>query len=244
MLLLSPSAQFSAHLLAAFLILAGPVLSYFIDRPLLRRISTSRQKIRFYGYTMASSWALAATAVWITGPATLFFPPTSSGPRLPTYAHVLFGLLLTAFFALGLVPLFQTLRGEKYRAAYARAYHRSLDEASKILPETRQERLWFAAVSITAGVCEELVCRGFIFRYLDGIALHLPLVAVLLIASASFGLNHIYQGKTGMLKTGIAGLAFGGLFLITGSLLLPMILHAAVDLQTVFVLRAPRPEHN
>ena len=47
-----------------------------------------------------------------------------------------------------------------------------------------------------------------------------------------------------MLKTGIAGLAFGGLFLITGSLLLPMILHAAVDLQTVFVLRAPRPEHN
>ena len=237
----SPSAQLSAHLLATFLFVVSPVLSYFVDRRLLRRISNSRQKLRFYGYTMVSSWAIAAIALWITGTGPLFFPPTPSGRGLPTSARVLFGARLAAFFLLGLMPLFQSLRGEKYRAAYARAYYRSLDEASKILPETLEERLWFSAVSITAGIYEELVCRGFVFRYLDGIALHLPLIAVLLLAAASFGLNHIYQGKTGVIKTSVAGIAFGGLFLFTGSLLLPMILHTAVDLQTVFILRSPSP---
>jgi membrane protease YdiL (CAAX protease family) len=106
---------------------------------------------------------------------------------------------------------------------------------------THQERLWFAAVSVTAGVCEEILCRGFMIRYLDGIALHLQLSAALLLASAIFGVNHIYQGKLDMLKTGIAGVAFGGLFLLTGSLLLPMVLHCAVDLQAVFVLRPAKP---
>jgi membrane protease YdiL (CAAX protease family) len=233
---LSPNAQLSAHLLAVFLIVAGPLVSYFFERPFLRRISSSRQKLRFYAYTILSQWIIVAITLGITGFGPLFFPPAPTGGGLPAYAHVFFGVLLTAFFVLGLMPFFQSLRGEKYRAAYARAFHRSLDKASKMLPETQQERLWFAAVSLTAGVCEELLCRGFIFRYLDGIALHLPLIAVLLVASASFGLNHIYQGKVGMLKTGVAGLAFGGLFLFTGSLLLPMLLHTAIDLQALFVL--------
>lgn len=45
-----------------------------------------------------------------------------------------------------------------------------------------------------------------------------------------------------MLKTEIAGLAFGGLFLLTGNLLLLILLHIAIDMQTVFVLRPANPQ--
>jgi membrane protease YdiL (CAAX protease family) len=225
------------HLLAFLLIIVSPLVSYFYERPFLRNISSSSQKVSFYRYILIAQWPNAALALWIAGPGNLFYPPASQGNALPAYARILFAVLLAAFFILGLMPFLQSLRGEKVRAAYAAAYHRSLDDVSKLLPDTHEERLWFAAVSITAGVCEEFLCRGFMFRYLDGIALHLPLLPTMLLASAIFGVNHIYQGKPGMLKTGIAGLAFGGLFLFTGNLLLPILLHTAVDLQTVFVLR-------
>jgi|HubBroStandDraft_1064217.scaffolds.fasta_scaffold08456_3 membrane protease YdiL (CAAX protease family) len=227
----------SEHFLAFLIVVVSPLVSYFYERPLLRGISSSRQKMGFYGYVLLVQWPVAAIALWISAPANLFFPPEAQGPALPVYARILFGVLLAAFFLLGLMPFFQSLRGEKFRAAYASAYHRSLHDVSKLLPETHEERLWFAAISITAGVCEEILCRGFMLRYLDGIALKLPLTAALIIAAAIFGINHIYQGKVGMLKTGIAGLAFGGLFLFTGNLLIPILMHIAIDLQGVFVLR-------
>jgi membrane protease YdiL (CAAX protease family) len=232
------------HILAFLLIVVSPLVSYFYERPFLRAISSSRQRLAFYRYIIFVQWPVAAAALWILGPANLFFPPSNPGHSLPGYARVLFGILLAAFFILGLMPFFQSLRGEKFRAAYARAYHRSLDDVSKLLPETNQERLWFAAISVTAGVCEEILCRGFMIRYLDGIALHLPLVWAVLLAAAIFGVNHIYQGKLGMLKTGIAGTAFGGLFLFTGNLLLPMLLHTAIDMQAVFVLRPVKPQQD
>ena len=236
--------QWTVHLLALQLIVAGPLLSYFYERPLLRSITTSQQKIRFYRYIVATLWPLAAFALWIAGPSSVIFPPASESQGVPEYARILFAILLVAFFVLGLMPFLQSLRGEKFRAAYARAYHSSLDDVSKLLPETNQERLWFAGISITAGVCEEILCRGFMIRYLDGIALHLHLVWALLVAAAIFGVNHIYQGKLGMLKTAIAGAAFGGLFLFTGNLLFPILLHAAIDMQAVFVLRPAKPQQD
>jgi uncharacterized protein len=233
----SPRNPLWSHFLAFQIVVVSPLVSYLYERPLLRKISGSTQKVGFYRYILSAQWPLAAAALWIAGPSSVFFPPLSQSHSLPSYARALFGILLTAFFILRLMPLFQSLRGERFRAAYAAAYHRSLNDVSKLLPETHQERLWFTAISVTAGVCEEILCRGFLIRYLDGIALHLPLAAALLVAAALFGINHIYQGKLGVLKTGIAGLAFGGLFLFIGNLLLPMLLHTAIDLQSVFVLR-------
>jgi len=230
------------YFLAFLLIVVSPLVSYFYERPFLRSISSSAQKVGFYRYILIVQWPIAAAALWISGPGNLFFPPASPGHGLPSYASILFAILLGAFFILGLMPLVQSLRGERLRAVYAAAYRRSLCDVSKLLPDTREERRWFAAVCVTAGVCEEILARGFTFRYLDGIAMHLSLAVILLLASAIFGINHIYQGKLGMLKTGIAGLAFGGLFLLSGNLLLPILLHIAIDLQTVFVLRPARAD--
>ena len=49
--------------------------------------------------------------------------------------------------------------------------------------------------------------------------------------AAGFGLAHWYQGRVGVLKTGLLGGLMATFYLGTGSLLWPAILHVAIDLQ-------------
>jgi membrane protease YdiL (CAAX protease family) len=44
-----------------------------------------------------------------------------------------------------------------------------------------------------------------------------------------FGFGHAYQGKMGMVQTGIIGLIFGVVFIFTKSLVASQILHIIVD---------------
>jgi len=61
----------------------------------------------------------------------------------------------------------------------------------------------------------------------------------LLVAAVIFGLQHLYQGAKGVGSTAVVGVLFGLLFLLSGSLILPMVLHAALDLRLLTVLRPP-----
>jgi membrane protease YdiL (CAAX protease family) len=56
-----------------------------------------------------------------------------------------------------------------------------------------------------------------------------PTWVALIGSSLAFGIGHLYQGVTGILKTGTVGLVVGGLYLISGSIWLPMFVHAAID---------------
>ena len=57
------------------------------------------------------------------------------------------------------------------------------------------------------------------------------------LSSIAFGFGHMYQGKIGIVKTGGIGLALAGLYVLTGSLWAPMVLHAFVDVNSGFVGR-------
>ena len=109
-----------------------------------------------------------------------------------------------------------------------------------MLPVSGHERLWFAVLSVSAGVCEELIYRGFLLEYFRGRLngpLHLNLTAAWLLTSVAFGTAHLYQGLKGILSTTIAWLALGMLAILSGSLALPMLLHALVDLQVLVMYR-------
>ncbi len=54
-----------------------------------------------------------------------------------------------------------------------------------------------------------------------------------------FALAHLYGGIGGVIGSAVAGFIFGLLFILTGSLLLPMILHATLDLRMLVILRPP-----
>ena len=94
------------------------------------------------------------------------------------------------------------------------------------LPHTNRELRSFYGVSITAGIVEEIVYRGFVLWYL---ALVMPLWAAVVVSSVAFGLGHSYQGTSGVARVTAVGLAFGVFYVFTGSIWLPILAHAIVD---------------
>lgn len=103
-----------------------------------------------------------------------------------------------------------------------------MESVVDILPHTARENLLFKLLSITAGICEEIVFRGYALWYLSSFV---PMWAAILIGATAFGLGHLYQGAAGVVKTGVVGAIAGALFAASGSLLWPIVLHVAIDLQ-------------
>lgn len=100
--------------------------------------------------------------------------------------------------------------------------------AGRILPTDGFERAAFVAAALTAGLCEEILYRGWLplsFGALTGS----PGLGFAL-AALAFGLGHAYQGRNGMILTGALGLFLGAVVAWSGSLIPGQILHVAIDL--------------
>ena len=108
--------------------------------------------------------------------------------------------------------------------------------AIRILPRTKKEKGLFSFVSLSAGICEEIIYRGFVVFLLLTIFPEIPIYLIVLLPSILFGTGHIYQGLSGVISTGVVGAMFMCLFLVTGSLILPMLLHFIVDFSSTFIL--------
>ena len=109
------------------------------------------------------------------------------------------------------------------------------NRASAMIPSTERERRYFAVVSVGSGPTEELLCRGFMFYFVRLWLPHLDMASVLLLTSAAFGFAHLYQGWKGILMTGIGGALLGVLYLASGNLLLPMVVHSLGNLRVAFL---------
>lgn len=96
-----------------------------------------------------------------------------------------------------------------------------------LLPATHFETGVWILVSLVAGVCEELVFRGYLQRQLWGLTRSLPLA--LLLQSVIFGFGHIYQGWKPAAVTAIYGLVFGLVAAWRRSIIPGAIAHAVVD---------------
>lgn len=98
-----------------------------------------------------------------------------------------------------------------------------------MLPRSRGELAWFYGLSVTAGLCEELLYRGYLIWFLTHWLGLFPAVGV---AGLLFGLAHAYQGPRGMALTAGVGLFLGGIYLVTGSLYVGMVVHALMDVHS------------
>ncbi len=113
-----------------------------------------------------------------------------------------------------------------------------------MMPSNAHELRWFTlGVSLSAGICEELLFRGFLLAILSQ---SLDLFSSLLVSSVMFGLCHVYQGWFNVLRTAIIGLILGCVYLLTESLFVVIALHALVDIYGGFigylVNKSPHPE--
>jgi CAAX protease family protein len=101
-----------------------------------------------------------------------------------------------------------------------------LSTAPELLPRTTQELRLFLFMSLCAGMCEEILFRGYLIWYL-GTILNTHMAVVL--SSVIFGIGHAYQGLKGIFIITPVGLIFAMLYLWSGSIWAPVILHIAID---------------
>jgi membrane protease YdiL (CAAX protease family) len=90
----------------------------------------------------------------------------------------------------------------------------------------------FALLSVTAGVCEEILYRAYLIWYvaqftgagLGGLALAVAVSALI------FGIAHLYQGLTGATRVAGIALVFGGVYVLSEAVWLVILLHVYMDL--------------
>lgn len=223
------------HLLVFALIVLLPLWDWY-EIPRLKASTEPRKKVRFYHKIMIVSWILAVTATLSAGwvhVSTIHrvageIAWLESGSRgLVAMEGVTAGMMIAIF-----VPAILALRSAKIRAKAGKAAKR----LAFILPSTPDERQWWWLVCITAGICEEVVYRGFLLHYFHNVPFHLSFTWALVASSLVFGIAHLYQGIAGSLQTILIGFVLGAMFLASGNLLLPIAVHAILDLRVLAML--------
>ena len=187
-------------------------------------------RLTAYRSSIRRQWLLAALAVALLAVAGAPLAELGLAPQVQHLGELLPGLI-------GLVVLGTALALALRASPSAR--RRILRPVDALLPRSAQERRLFAAVAVTAGVAEEVVFRGFLLVYLTEVA-EVSLPTAMIVSSVLFGLAHSYQGVLGVALTGLAGYWLASIYVLTGSLLLPIVVHALVDLRLLIAVPAPR----
>ena len=203
-----------AGIVTAFLIGPLPVIAV-VQARLMARLSPEEwpSRPKMYASAIAGSWMLAIAS--LVSAATSGISYTLLGLKnVDTFAFVLWlafalvgtAALMLAFKAFGVTetPLLRHL-----------------------IPQTRGEKLTFVGVSITAGICEEIIFRGFLLatlRVATGSAL-----AAVLISAVAFAIAHAHQSISGGIRAGLLGLVLTVPVILTGSLYPSIAAHIIVD---------------
>jgi uncharacterized protein len=229
----------------AWLLLAEPLLGRRAFRQLLAALDKGEAgvRVRFYRQWTWQGWLVVGITLlvsWIQGwtPAQLGFAwPHSTGLVPAAMADGIIGGVI-AGLVLGPIALWLVKRSKRAGSSVppeADKPRKSRPEVLRMFPQSSRERAWFAALAITAGIGEEVVWRGFGLCVLFACHIHGPTALLVAMLAIPFGWAHLYQGVLGVVSTAILGAVFSILYLATGSLLLPVILHALFDLRLLLM---------
>ncbi|MCJ7420733.1 CPBP family intramembrane glutamic endopeptidase [Sphingomicrobium astaxanthinifaciens] len=209
-------------LLIVALVALGPLRDRVHRRRLAARGAAYRDFI--YREFLAYMWPVAGIVVacWV-----------AAGQRLETlgFAHEPSTGLAIAWGVTALLALYSTWSTVQVRRhdKARESLERQIDAGGNIdfvRPESPGQLKGFLALSVTAGVTEEIVFRGFLIMTL---ALVMPLWAAALLSLTLFVLAHSYQGWRGMLTILPISTVLTVLFVISGSLWPVIVLHIVVD---------------
>jgi membrane protease YdiL (CAAX protease family) len=208
------------------LVVVASILEYVYFWPRLRAdVAAGKPSARLSAYRrgVLAEWGftIAAIAIW-----TAFARPWSAMRLgLPHGWRLAVGLLFVlAGVGLVVLQLWSVARLPVERRVRARP---KLRNVAFILPHTAREQRWFLALSVTAGICEELLYRGYLPWFF---APWLGSVGAMALVVLLFGIGHAYQGRSGAVRATLAGAFMAALVLVTNSLIPAMIVHALIDI--------------
>jgi uncharacterized protein len=236
-------AALAAVVVAGYLVVGEPLVGHVLHRRFESRLPTDPGARRsFYRRLLVLEWGLALLAliVWLSAPGV---DAGAVGLRWPEQWPGLLTSVVVLLVLLFVVVSTRALRSGALLDAAEPARrpgegrHAEPPGAATLalLPRTAPERRLFTLVGVTAGVCEEWLYRGFFLAVVAALAGGVPTGVLVLVAAVAFGLAHAYQGRVGIVTTGVLGGVMAALYLDTGSLLLPVVLHALIDLRFLLV---------
>jgi membrane protease YdiL (CAAX protease family) len=210
-------------LIFLFLGVVIPWRGYTRLKKLLARPSVdTKEKLALYAVTIAFQWVLVGVVAWRSLVRGLTIEELGLG------SHSWTGVAASGLFGAIFIGGLQWLNLRRIGKMEGEAPELLRKLAKRLLPVNLMEYLPFSALAITAGVCEEFIYRGFAIAAFSKAGL--PLWLVVITSSVLFGLAHAYQGRSGIVTTGIFGvlLAIGRIGF--GSLVPVMMWHAGLDL--------------
>jgi membrane protease YdiL (CAAX protease family) len=216
------------HVVMAVLVVLIPPRAWASFRRLNAASPDDRRRLRpqLYFFAMLSQWIISGLVLtaWITNQR-----PWAWLGVIPVFTYAALGIAIGVALIVALMAL--RSRGADRETMLARARAR-LAHVEAMLPHTVRDLRLFSALSLTAGVCEELLFRGFMIWYLQHF---MGLIPAAIVSSVFFGFGHLYQGLKGVLQTGLVGAFMATVYLVSGSLVLPMLIHALMDLYAGYV---------
>jgi len=104
------------------------------------------------------------------------------------------------------------------------------DDFSQILPVTNNEKRVWNYVSLTAGITEEIIYRGFLLFALSYLFPDFSVWFIIIFSSLLFGLAHTYQGfVTGVVRTTVIGIILSIFYIGIGSISPLIVFHFLVN---------------
>jgi membrane protease YdiL (CAAX protease family) len=209
----------------ALFAVVGPLIGYSVYWPAHRRLAQTDPawaRRWLWQLSITDQWTLVAlgAAIWMANGRswTSFGFTAPDGWRLWTAIALI--LLLAVYFAYAITSL---ARSSEARAKLRQQFGGEI----AVVPHTRAELNWFGGVSLTAGFCEEFLFRGY---FIWAFAPWLGWWGAAALSLAIFAVWHIYQGWSGVLRTGVVGALFVLTVGVLGSLWPAIVLHFLVDL--------------
>lgn len=180
------------------------------------------ERVRFYRQTAAVEWIflLLLLAAWIDFGRSI----ADLGFVMPGGAGFWTGAAVCVAVTAYLLHSWRSV--QKASVSEKATYSDSFGDIVNFVPHTRRELYNFYGVSITAGIVEEIVYRGFVIWYFGQ---YMPLWIAVVVSAVVFGVGHSYQGAKGVVRVSLIGLAFGALYVVTGSIWVPIVAHALLD---------------
>ena len=218
--------RLSDLILLAFVFVIMPLKSVKAGRRFARTPRGERSLTRYYGMGIVTAILVAAyillTWHWLDRP----YSALGLDTHLDLRGWLGFGVVL--LLAGNIV---HTVFLKSFSPDEAAATQSKLD-AARIVPKTPAEYALFPVLILSSSTMEELLFRGFLFWVFTPVA---GLWGAVAISTVIFGLGHLYQGWSGVLRTGLIGLAFAVGFALTHSLWWLMIAHILMNLQGQFL---------
>lgn len=229
--------HFVDHIFMLLLFVAQPIHGALSYRRYLRRIEAGEpaDRVRMYFWTIVLEWS----ALFVLFVSWFFLrrPPGDLGFVSPGGTGFYVGAVLLAAMCGWL--LYSWVKAKNMTGEDRAKQLAALGDLVHFAPSSQRDLRWFVSLSLTAGIVEEIVYRGFVIWYL---ALLMPAWAAVLVSSVGFGLGHSYQGISGASRCALIGLALGFLYLLTGSIWLPILAHFLFDaLQGLTLVEILRP---